>query len=89
MLRRSSTRITRNCVGNIPGALFTFLMIGGGGGSDFFGSEILAKSAFLGSMNNAGIFFGSPKKIEGFFGVLKKGLRDFFGYAKKSSDFFG
>ena len=66
MLRRSSTRITRNCVGYIPGVPFTFLMIGrrggGGGASDFFGSEILAKSAFLGSMNNAGIFFGSPKK---------------------------
>ena len=34
-------------------------------------------------------FFGSRKETEGFFGVAKKGLRDFFGYAKKSSDFLG
>ena len=72
-----------------PIHIFNDRQEGGGGASDFFGSEILAKSAFLGSMNNAGIFFGSPKNIEGFFGVLKKGLRDFLAYAKKSSDFFG
>ena len=29
------------------------------------------------------------KKTEGFFWVAEKGPRDFFGYAKKSSDFFG
>ena len=33
-------------------------------------------------------FFGLQKQ-NGFFGVVKKGLRDFFGYAKKSSNFFG
>ena len=33
--------------------------------------------------------FGSGKKTEGFLWVVKKGVRDFFGYAKKSSDFFG
>ena len=27
--------------------------------------------------------------MEGFFGVAKKELRDFLGYVKKSSDFFG
>ena len=32
--------------------------------------------------------FGSQKKTEGFWGVAKKGLRDFLGYAKKGSDFF-
>ena len=32
---------------------------------------------------------GREKKTEGFFWVAKKGLRNFFGYAKKSSDFVG
>ena len=32
---------------------------------------------------------GREKKTEGFFWVAKKGLRNFFGYAKKSSDFLG
>ena len=61
----------------------------GKGLSDFFWSEILARSDFFGSMKDARIFLGRNKKTEGFFGVVKKGLRDFFGYAKKSSDFFG
>ena len=68
-------------------------MTGGGGvGSsrDFFGSEILAKNDFLGLMKDAGIFLGrKKKKPEGFCRVAKKGLRDLFGYAKKSSDFLG
>ena len=34
-------------------------------------------------------FFGSGKEAQGLFGVAKKGLRDFFGYAEKCSDFFG
>ena len=34
-------------------------------------------------------FFGSRKKDRGIFGVAKKGLRDFLGYARKSSNFFG
>ena len=48
------------------------LMTGGGGPSDFFGSEILAKSDFLGSMKDAGIFLGRGKKNQGFLGVAKK-----------------
>ena len=32
---------------------------------------------------------GNEKKKQRFFWVVRKGLRDFFGYAKKSSDFFG
>ena len=59
-----------------------------GGLSNFLGSEILARDLF-GSMKDAGIFLGHEKKTEGFFLVAKKGLRDFLGYAKKSSDFFG
>ena len=54
-----------------------------GAPSDFFGSEILAKSDFLGSMKDAGIFLGYKKNQE-FFGVTKNGLRDFLGCAKKS-----
>ena len=60
------------------------------GPSDFFESEILAKSDFFGCMKDTWIFLGHEKKTEGFFWVLaKKGLRDFFEYAKQSSDFFG
>ena len=51
--------------------------------SDFFGSEILAKSDFFWSMKDAGIFMGREKKTEGFFWAAKKGLWDFGGYAKK------
>ena len=50
-----------------------------GGSSDFFGSEILAKGDFFGSMKDAGIFLGRKKKE----------LRDFFGYAKKVVIFLG
>ena len=49
---------------------------------------ILAQSDFLGSVKDAEIFLGR-EKTDGFFWVAKKGLRDIFGYAKKSSDFFG
>ena len=59
-----------------------------GGLSDFFGSEILAQVIFLGLRKTPG-FFWVAKKTEGFLWVAKKGLRNFFGYAKKSSDFFG
>ena len=45
---------------------------GGGGPSDFFGSEILAKGDFLGSMKDAGIFWGREKKQRDFFGLRKK-----------------
>ena len=38
-------------------------------------------------MKDSEIFLGRKKK-EGFFWVVKKGLRDFFRYDKKS-DFFG
>ena len=65
-----------------PGAPLTYFN-DGGKPSDFFGSEILAKSDFFGSMNDAGIFLGHDKKTEGFFWVAKKGLRDFFGVCLK------
>ena len=44
----------------------------------FFGSEILAKGDFFGSMKDTGIFLGREKKAERFFWVAKKELRDFF-----------
>ena len=41
-------------------------------------------------MKDAGTFLGHEKKQRVFFLGCEKGtLRDFFGYAKKSSDFFG
>ena len=50
------------------------LMMGGGGGSpsDYFGSEILAKSDFFQSMKDAGIFLGRRRKQRDFFGLRKK-----------------
>ena len=48
------------------------LMTGGGGPSDFLGSEILAKSDFFGSMKDAGIFLGREKKQRDIFGLRKK-----------------
>ena len=55
-----------------PGAPLTYFN-DGGGPSDFFGSEILAKSKFFGSMKDAGIFLGREKKNQ----------RDFLGLRKK------
>ena len=51
-------------------------------------SEIWPKVIFLGLWKMPG-FFWVVKKTEGLFWVAKKGLRDFLGYAKKSSVFFG
>ena len=65
-----------------PGAPLTYFNDRGGVQVIFVGSEILAQSDFLGSMKHAKIFWVT-KKTEGFFGVAKQGLRDFFGYAKK------
>ena len=52
----------------IPGAPLTYFNDGGGKGggrpSEFFESDILAKKDFLGSIKDAGIFFGSRKKTE-------------------------
>ena len=64
------------------------ILMTGGGASDFFGSEILAQSDFFGSMKDAGIFLGHKNNPEGYFWVAEKGLRDFFGYAKKCCNFF-
>ena len=45
---------------------------GGGGLREFFGSEILAKSDFFGSIKDAGIFLGHEKKQRDFLGLQKK-----------------
>ena len=50
-----------------PGTHSHILMTGGP--SDFFGSEILAKSDFLGSMKDAGIFWGHEREQRDFFGL--------------------
>ena len=70
------------------GAPLTYFNDGGGGPSDFCGSEILAKGDFFGSMKDAGNFLGREKKNGGIFLGCKKELREFFGYVKKR-DFFG
>ena len=65
-------------------------MMGGGGQSDFYGSEILAKSDFFWVYERCRDFFGlRKKKQKDFFGLQKKGLMDFFGYAKKVMIFLG
>ena len=44
---------------------------GGGGGSEgFFGSDILAKRDFLGSMKDAGIFLGRENNTGIFLGII-------------------
>ena len=62
---------------------------GEGGPSDFLGSEILAKSDFFGVYETCRDFFWAPKKNKGIFLGCKTRTKGFFGYAKKSSYFFG
>ena len=50
----------------------------------FFGVWNFCQKWFFGFMKDAGIFLGREKK-QGFLWVVKKGLRDFWEYAKKSS----
>ena len=55
------------------------VLMTGGGQSDFFVSEILAKNDFFESMNSKDTrIFWVAKKAEGFFWVVKKELSDFF-----------
>ena len=54
-----------------PGAPLTYFNDGGGGGpKDFFGSDILAKTDFLGSMKDAGIFLGRENNWGIFMGIV-------------------
>ena len=64
-------------------------MTGGGGWVIFLGLKFWPKGDFLGLWKTAEIFLGREKKTEGSFWVAKKGQRDIFGYAKKSSGFLG
>ena len=55
----------------IPGAPLTYFNDrgeGGGGPSDTFGSGVLVKSVFFGSMKDAGIFLGRGRKQRDFIG---------------------
>ena len=68
--RRESSSITSQKI--VPQGLHShILMTGRGGGvrSDFFGSKILAKTDFFGSMKDAGIILGCEKRNRGFFWV--------------------
>ena len=48
-------------------------MAGGGGGpKDFFGSDVLAKRGFFGSMKDAGIFLGRKNNRGIFWGIVFK-----------------
>ena len=46
------------------------LMTGGGGAKDFFGSDILAKRDFWGSMKDRRDFFGWRKQHRDFLGIV-------------------
>ena len=61
----------------------------GGGQSDFFGSEILARSDLFGSMKDAGIFLGCKKKRGIFLGCKKRTKGFFGGMLKKVVIFLG
>ena len=66
-----------------PGAPLTYFDNGGEEGvgpSDFFGSEILLKSDFFGSMKDAGIVLGhEKKKTRGICLGCEKRTKVFFG----------
>ena len=53
-----------------PGAPLKYFNDGGGGPKDFFGSDILAKRDFLGSMKDAGIFLGRENNTGIFLGIV-------------------
>ena len=57
--------------------LNSHILMTGGGPSDFFGSEILAKGNFFGSMKDAGIFWVA-KENGGIFGGYEKRTKGFF-----------
>ena len=52
-----------------PGAPLTYFN-DGGGPKDFFGSDILAKKDFFGSMKDAEIFLGGENNRGIFFGIV-------------------
>ena len=52
-----------------PGAPLTYFN-DGGGPKDFFGSDILAKRDFFGSMKDAGIFLGRENNRGIFLGIV-------------------
>ena len=52
-----------------PGAPLTYFNDGGGGG-DFFGSDILAKRHFFWSMKDAAIFLGRENNRGIFWGIV-------------------
>ena len=57
----------------IPGAPLTYFNDGGGGRGgpkDLFGSDILAKRDFLGSIKDAGIFWGRENNTGIFLGTV-------------------
>ena len=49
---------------------YSHISMTGGGPKDFFGSEILAKRDFLGSMKEAGIFLGRENNTGIFLGIV-------------------
>ena len=69
-MSRNLTHAASSAAAGVP---LTYFNDGGGGGG--------GPSDFLGSMKDAEMFLGREKN-RGIFGVAKKGLREFWGYAK-------
>ena len=76
-MTRSS--IAQEACASFPGAPLTFFNDGGGAGGggggsakDSFGSDILAKRDFIGSMKDAGILWGHEDNTGIFLGIFQK-----------------
>ena len=84
--------ITQSQSSSTPGAPFTYFNGGGGGGgeggsSDFFGLKFWPKVIFS-VYERCWNFLVAKKETEGFFRVVKKALRDFFGYTNSEVGIF-
>ena len=53
-----------------PQGSHSHILMTGGGPNDFFGSDILAKRDFFGSMKDAGIFLGRENNRGIFLGIV-------------------
>ena len=53
-----------------PQGPHSHILMTGGGPKDFFGSDILAKRDFFGSMKDAGIFLGHENNTGIFLGIV-------------------
>ena len=70
MIRPAAFEIRRRTFLKAQGPHSHILMTGGGGSEGFFGSDILAKRDFFGSMKDARIFLGRENNTGIFWGIV-------------------